>query len=107
MIVHVMKIKKGDNVRIISGNDRGKQGKVLAVLPTRSSIVIENLNMKKKHVRPRSQGQKGELVRIPAPLRMSRVMVVCGACSKPTRVGYAIDGPGRKRRICKKCGAGI
>lgn len=102
-----MKIHKGDNVKIISGNDKGKSGKVLAVLPARSSVIIENLNMKKKHVRPRAQGQKGELVRIPAPLRMSRVMVVCGSCSKPTRVGYSMDGSGRKQRTCKKCGAGI
>ncbi len=102
-----MKIHKGDSVKIISGNDKGKSGKVLAVLPIRSSVVIENLNMKKKHVRPRSQGQKGELIRIPAPLRMSRVMVVCRSCSKPTRVGYSLDGSGKKQRICKRCGAGI
>lgn len=102
-----MKIHKGDNVKIISGNDKGKSGKVLSVLPNRSSVVVEGLNMKKKHVRPRTQGQKGELVRIPAALQMSRVMVVCGACSKPTRVGYAADGSGKKQRICKKCGAGI
>ncbi|MBI4225399.1 MAG: 50S ribosomal protein L24 [Candidatus Sungbacteria bacterium] len=100
-----MKIRKGDNVKIISGNDKGKQGKVLAVFPIRSSVVIENLNMKKKHVRPRTQGQKGELVRIPAPLQASRVMLVCGKCSKPTRVGYLTDGSGKKQRICKKCGS--
>lgn len=102
-----MKIRKGDNVKIISGNDKGKSGKVIAVLSRRSSVVVENLNMKKKHVRPRTQGQKGELVRIPAPLRIARVMVVCGTCAKPTRVGYAVDGSGKKQRVCKKCGAGI
>lgn len=100
-----MKIHKGDNVKIISGNDKGKQGKVLAAFPSRGSVVIENLNMKKKHVRPRAQGQKGELVRIPAPLRVSRVMLVCAKCSKPTRVGYMADESGKKERICKKCGA--
>lgn len=102
-----MKIHKGDNVKIISGNDKGKSGKVLTVLPTRSSVIIENLNMKKKHVRPARQGQKGELVRIPAPLRMSRVMVVCGSCAKPTRIGYSMDGSGAKQRACKKCKARI
>jgi len=102
-----MKIHKGDNVKIISGNDKGKQGKVLAAFPLRSSVVIENLNMKKKHVRPRTQGQKGELVRIPAPLQVSRVMLVCGKCSKPTRVGYTLDKSGKKERVCKKCGATI
>lgn len=102
-----MKIHKGDNVAIISGNDKGKQGRVLAVFPLRESIKIEGLNMKKKHVRPRTQGQKGELVRVPAALRVSRVMLVCAACSKPTRVGYAQDPSGKKQRICKKCGAAI
>ena len=102
-----MKIHKGDNVKIISGNDKGKQGKVLAVFPSRENIKIEGLNMKKKHMRPRTKGQKGELVRVPAALRVSLVMLVCGTCGKPTRVGYAADGSGKKQRICKKCGAGI
>ena len=102
-----MKIHTGDTIRIISGNDKGKSGKVLAVLPSRLSVVAENLNMKKKHVRPRTQGQKGELVRIPAPMQVSRVMLVCAKCSKPTRVGYARDESGKKQRVCKKCGASI
>ncbi|MBI3442845.1 MAG: 50S ribosomal protein L24 [Candidatus Sungbacteria bacterium] len=102
-----MKIHKGDNVKIISGNDKGKSGKVLAVFPLRESVRIEGLNMKKKHVRPRTQGQKGELVRVPAALRVSRVMLVCGKCSTPTRIGYTVDGSGNKQRVCKKCGAGI
>ncbi len=98
-----MKIRKGDNVKIISGNDKGKTGKVLSVLPERDLVVIEGLNMKKKHVRPREQGKKGELVRIPAPLQISRIAFVCPKCGKPTRVGYKIV-EGRKTRLCKKCG---
>ena len=102
---YVMKIHKGDTIKIISGNDKGKRGKVLAVLLSRNSVVVEGLNMKKKHVRPRTQGQKGELVRLPAPLQVSRVMLVCAACSQPTRVGYTVDGTKRKERTCKKCGS--
>ena len=100
-----MKIHKGDTIKIISGNDKGKRGKVLAVLPSRNSVVAEGLNMKKKHVRPRTQGQKGELVRLPAPLQASRVMLVCAKCSQPARVRYATDGMNRKQRMCKKCGS--
>lgn len=102
-----MKIKKGDQVKMVSGNDKGKQGKVLAVFPKIEKLVVEGLNIKKKHVRPRQQGKKGELVRIPAPLPVSRAMLVCPKCGKPTRVGYKSDGLGNKSRVCKKCGANL
>ena len=102
-----MKIRKGDTVTVISGNDKGKHGKVLAVLSSRESIVVEHLNMKKRHVRPRAQGQKGELVQVAAPIRVSRVMILCTKCSKPTRVGYVFDAAGKKQRVCKRCGVGI
>ena len=98
-----MNIKKGDNIKIISGNDKGKQGKVIAVLPVENRIVVEGLNMKKKHVRPRKQGQKGELVRIPGAFQASRVMVVCPKCSKPTRVKHALNAMGKKMRVCGYC----
>lgn len=97
-----MKVKKGDQVKIISGNDRGKQGKVLAVFPNDGKVVIEGLNIKKKHVRPRQQGKKGELVRIPAPFPVSRVMLVCPKCGKAVRAGYQVNA-GTKSRFCKKC----
>lgn len=98
-----MKIKKDDTVKIISGNDKGKQGKVLAVFPEERKIVVEGVNMKKKHVRPKQQGKKGELVRMPAPFQVSRVMFVCGKCNKPTRVGHNMV-ENKKYRTCKKCG---
>ncbi len=98
-----MKIRKGDQVKIISGNDKGKQGKVLVVFPEREKIVVEGLNIKKKHVRPKQQGKKGELVRIPAPFAASRVMIVCSKCGKAARVGHTLNS-GRKVRVCKKCG---
>lgn len=98
-----MKVKKGDQIKIITGNDRGKTGKVLAVLPELGKLIVEGINIKKKHVRPRSQGKKGELVRIPAPVNMSNVMIFCSKCNKPARIGYKIDNA-NKIRICKKCG---
>lgn len=97
-----MKIHKGDQVKVISGNDKGKQGKVLAVFPNDGKVVVEGLNIKKKHVRPRQQGKKGELVRIPAPLHVSRVMFVCPKCGKTVRAGYRVNA-GTKSRFCKKC----
>lgn len=98
-----MKIKKGDQVKIISGNDKGKQGKILAVLPHAGKIVVEGINIKKKHVRPKRQDKKGELVRIPAPFFASRVMLLCPKCEKPARFGYKINDSGQKTRVCKIC----
>lgn len=102
-----MKIKKGDLVKIISGNDRGKQGKVLSVLLKEKKIVVDGINIKKKHVRPKQQGKKGELVRLPAPFPVSRVMLFCVKCKKAVRVGYKISEVDLKTRICKQCGEKI
>lgn len=102
-----MKIRKGDQVKIISGNDKGKQGKVLAVLLKEERIVVEGANIKKKHVRPKKQGQKGELVRIPAPFPVSRAMLVCSKCGQAARVAYKINDSGQKTRVCKKCGGEV
>lgn len=98
-----MKIKKGDIVSIITGNDKGKQGKVLEVFVEEERILIEGLNMKKKHVRGKRPGQKGELVKMPAPIPVSRVMMVCGSCGKATRLGFKTEGE-VKIRVCRKCG---
>jgi|SRR3990167_7068864 len=98
-----MKIHKNDVVKIISGNDKGRQGKVLVVFPAEGKIVVEGLNIKKKHVRPKQQGKKGELVRVPVPLLVSRAMLVCGKCG-PVRSAFKINDSGQKARVCKKCG---
>ena len=102
-----MKIKKGDTVKIISGNDKGKTGKVLAVFPKEDRIVVEGVNIKKKHVRPRQQGKKGELIKIPAHFPLSRAMLVCAKCGKPARTGYKIYASSNKIRFCKRCGGEI
>lgn len=101
--MNFMKIKKGDQVKIMAGNDRGKTGKVLAAIPEEGKIVVEGLNIKKKHVRPRQQGKKGELVRIPAPFSASRAALVCPHCGRSVRIGFALKTSGQKQRICKKC----
>lgn len=99
-----MKIKKGDQVKIIAGNDKGKQGKVLAVLPKEKRVLVGGVNLKKKHVKPRRQGQKGELVRTPRPIVISRVMLICSKCGRAGRFGYKKEAVGSKIRVCKKCG---
>lgn len=101
-----MKLRTGDRVKIISGNDRGKEAKVLTVFPREGRIVVEGVNVRKKHVRPRAAGQKGELVRFPAPFASSRAMLVCASCAKAARVGYRLDSR-KKTRVCKRCGAEI
>jgi len=98
-----MKIKKGDKVIMMAGKDRGKDGKVLRALPATRKVVVEGLNLIKKHQKPRQQGEKGQLVEIPRAVDASNVRVICPACSKPTRIGYQISKDGKKNRICKKC----
>ncbi|MDO8561084.1 MAG: 50S ribosomal protein L24 [bacterium] len=97
-----MKIKKGDTVRILSGKDRGKNGKVIRVLPDETRILVEGINLKKKHVRSKRQDKKGEVVLIPAFLNVSRSMLVCPNCQKPTRVASKVIGD-KKYRMCKHC----
>ena len=101
-----MKIRKGDKVRIMTGNDRGKTGMVRAALPDEGRIIVEGVNIKKKHARPRSQGQKGELIKIPAPFPVSRAMLMCPTCAKATRVGMRKDQD-TSVRMCRKCGTAI
>jgi len=98
-----MRIKKGDNVIVISGKDKGRQGKVISALPEERSIIIENINLKKKHQKPKVSGKKGEKIETPRPVSISSVMLVCRNCGKPSRVGYILGESGRKLRICKKC----
>jgi large subunit ribosomal protein L24 len=97
-----MKLHKGDNVKIMSGKDRGKAGAVLHAYPEEDRIVIDGLNLFKKRSKPKKQGQKGEMVLVPRPMPASKVMLICANCKRPTRVGFRMDGQ-RKVRYCKKC----
>ena len=97
-----MNIKKGDNVKVLSGKDRGKTGAVLEVFTATGKIAVEGLNLFKKHSRPRKQGEKGQLIEVSRPLPASKVMLICPSCKAPTRIGGRIEGK-RKVRYCKKC----
>ena len=97
-----MKIKKGDTVLIINGKDKGKKAKVLESFPRRNKIVVEGVNIVKRHRRPRREKEKGQIVEVAAPIDASNVKLVCPKCSQPSRVGYRLTEKG-KYRICKKC----
>lgn len=97
-----MKIKKGDNVVILGGKDRGKRGKVLHAFTDSNKIVVEGLNLVKKHLRARKQGQKGQIVSKERAISSSSVALICKSCGKQTRVGFNTEGD-IKMRICKKC----
>ena len=98
-----MRIKKGDTVQIISGKDRGKTAKVLRVFPKSERIVVEGIALRKKHQRPKKQGQKGEVVSLPSSIHMSNALIYCSSCGKGRRAGYQILDDGKRVRICKKC----
>ena len=96
------KLKKGDQVKIIAGKDKGKSGRLLKIDRINNKVIVEGLNMVKKTVRPKKEGDKGDIIDIEAPFSASNVMIICKKCG-PTRIGYKIDG-NKKTRICKKCG---
>lgn len=97
-----MKIHKGDTVKIMAGKNKGKTGKVLRVLPKNDKIVVEGINIYKKHQRPKRQGEKGEVVSVVRPLPISNAMLVCTNCKKASRAGYRFEND-NKVRYCKKC----
>ena len=101
-------VKKDDTVLILSGDDKGKQGKVLAVSPKEGKVIVEGLNMIKKHVKPRKAGDQGGIIEAESAMYASKVQVVCPACKKATRVAHkkvaGENGKTRSVRICKKCG---
>lgn len=102
-----MKIKKGDNVIMLNGKDKGKTGKVSKVLiGEKNRVVVEGLNMLKRAMRARKQGQKGQIISKERAVNVASVALVCKSCGKPTRVGYKIEGE-NKIRICKKCEAEV
>ncbi len=101
-----MKIKKGDKVQVIAGKDRGKQGEVLHVLPSVSKVIVKGVNVMKRHMRARRDGEKGQRVEKEAPLEVSNIMLLCPHTGKPTRVGYKIEG-NEKIRISKRANKAI
>lgn len=106
----MQRIKKGDTVEVIAGKDKGVRGAVLRVIPKKDRVVIERVNVVKKHQKPvqagRGQVQPG-IIEFEAPIHLSNVMIVCTQCSEKTRVGYRVTEDGRKVRVCRKCGSDI
>lgn len=101
-----MKIHKNDQVLIISGKDRGRKGKILDVFPQEQRVVVEGANIKKKHVRPRKSGEKGQVVETPGPISISNVKLICPKCGQAVRISHKFV-ENKKYRICKKCGGEI
>lgn len=97
-------VKSGDKVIIISGRDKGKEGKVLEVSPAEGKVIIEGCNMATKHVKPRKMGEAGGLVQVETAIYASKVMLVCPKCGKPTRLAHKVLADGTKKRLCKACG---
>lgn len=98
-----MKLRKGDTILVISGKDKGKKGKVVQVFPKANRIIVEGINLRKKHVRAKKQGEKGQVIESPSPFHVSNAKVICTKCKKATRMGYKIIN-GKKNRTCKSCG---
>lgn len=101
-----MKLRKGDTVQVLSGNDKGKRGEVLQVLPKVEKVIVKGVNVRKKHVKPRKQGEEGGIIPVECPIHSSKLGVVCPKCDKPVRVGIKVEKD-EKVRVCKKCGANL
>lgn len=103
----ILPIRKNDLVMVIAGRDRGKRGKVLRVIPKTEKVVVERINVVKRHTRPGGVSQQGGILEKEAPLHVSNVMVVCTRCDRPVRTGHSFLADGRKVRVCKQCGEAI
>jgi large subunit ribosomal protein L24 len=98
-----MKIRKNDTVLVITGKDKGKKGKVRKSLPKEDKVIIEGLNMIKRHSKTKGQARQAGIIELEAPLKVSKVMIICNKCAKPARIGYRILEDGKKARICRAC----
>lgn len=98
-----MKIKKGDTVKVITGKDKGKTGKVERVLLKKNKVLVAGINIYKRHLKPQGQSKPGGIIDLGKPLNISNVCLICPKCGKPTKIGFLIDKSKLKQRICKKC----
>ncbi len=101
-----MHVKTGDTVKVISGKDKGKQGKILRCVPSKERVVVEKVNLVKKAMRPTQANPSGGIATMEAPIAVSNVMLVCPKCNEPSRVSHKREG-GKMVRVCKKCGKDI
>ena len=102
-----MNIKTNDEVIVLSGRDRGKKGKVMSADPKGGKVIVEGVNVAKKHQKPRKQGEEGGIIKKPTPIYACKLMRICPKCDKPTRPAHSFKDDGKKVRVCKKCGAEI
>ena len=102
-----MHVKTNDTVVVLSGRDRGKQGKVMSADPKAGKVIVEGISVAKRHKKPRKQGEPGGIITMETPIYASKVMRVCPKCDKPTKPAHKFEDDGKKVRVCKKCGAEI
>jgi large subunit ribosomal protein L24 len=100
-----VKIHKGDEVLVLAGKDKGKKAEVVRAMPKRGAVIVEGVNVAKRHSKPTRATQQGGVIDKFMPIDVSNVALVCKSCDKPTRVGFQVDADGEKTRVCKKCGA--
>jgi large subunit ribosomal protein L24 len=98
-----MKIRKNDTVLIIAGKDKGKKGKIRRALPKEEKVLVEGLNVIKRHSKTKGQARQAGIIELEAPLKVSKVMLICTKCTKPARVGYRLLEDGKKARVCRAC----
>ncbi|MCI5604572.1 MAG: 50S ribosomal protein L24 [Clostridia bacterium] len=103
MTMKKMHVKRGDNVMVIAGKDKGKEGKIVTAIPEKGKVVVEGVAVVKKHQKARMQGQESGIIHMEAPIDASNVMRICSKCGKPARTGVKILEDGSKVRYCKKC----
>jgi large subunit ribosomal protein L24 len=100
-----MKIQKGDQVMVLQGKDKGKKAEVVRAIPDRQKVILEGVNVAKRHAKPTRATQQGGVIDKFMPVHISTVALICKSCDRPTRVGYKVEDDGEKVRVCKKCGA--
>ena len=98
-----LRIKKGDTAVVTTGKSKGKKGRILSVTPSKETVVIEGINIVKRHTKPNKKYTQGGIIEKEAPVHISNVMLLCPKCNKPTRIGNTVLDDGRKLRVCKKC----
>ena len=101
-----MRLREGDTVQVISGKDKGKESRIIKVIPAKNRIIVENVNTAKKHQRPQGQQMQGGIIDKDMPIDASNVMIVCSECG-PTRIAHDFDSDGEKFRTCSKCGSAL
>jgi len=102
-----VRINKGDTVIVLQGKDKGKRAEVVRAIPERDRVILEGVNVAKRHAKPTRATQQGGIIDKFMPVHVSTVALVCKACNQPTRVGYRVEADGEKVRICRKCGADL